>query len=598
MNLETSIAAVTWLATIAVIVARIRDRPVLCKLAAVVALAAASVFTVSAILRGDLATMLAAASATALAGAVLWTSWDLATRVQARAPEPALAELDAVGFAGAGMVGEDAARVWFRSPHAGVEHVVQLFDLQGELLARARVVPREETDGTTLVRVPDELSPRVSLSPGRTYFVRVASDAGFSTEARFHTAPCARDESPQRFSFAVLSCHQPYGDDGRISDGALELLRALPSACEARAVRRVLLLGDQIYADLPESMSLYNEDYFRQVGPEGVGSVFECTPAQVRRLWHQRHRMFWKFAEMQALQSRWATHLILDDHEIVDNFGSAEAHGAARWASVRAGALEAIYDYQGVRCVPRERGQRPPRLSHSFRYGPVLTFVADLRCERRVEGEVATLMGEAQFEALEAALREHDDAPIVIIALSVPVLHLPAWAVTAGVKLTGEGSDIDDRWSAPSARGQRTRLLTIAREWIAARPGRRMLLLGGDVHVGLLTRIRWPDGVAIYSLVSSAISNPHVRELEDVVRHLPTAPVSFEVGDDAVEGELVGRGELPYAGLNAGFVHVSPRGDGGWSVELEIVGTTQDQPGHATTLARFSVPEIASPSEP
>ncbi len=52
---------------------------------------------------------------------------------------------------------------------------------------------------------------------------------------------------------------------------------------------------------------------------------------------------------------------ILDDHEIVDNFGTPPEHSEPAFQNLRAGALDAFYDYQGARALQRQDGARRPR---------------------------------------------------------------------------------------------------------------------------------------------------------------------------------------------------------------------------------------------
>ncbi|MCA9714025.1 MAG: alkaline phosphatase D family protein, partial [Myxococcales bacterium] len=577
-------------ATLTLAVARARSLSVLTTLVAPTTTVCALVLTVAAALAGDASTAFVGVALAGLGAALTWVA--LRPMVPARPAEPelALAGTDALGFASAGMVTSDAARIWFRSPQRDAPHHVSLLNQGGELLARATVTPRAVADGTAVVRAPDDFDPAAPLEPDTTYFARVAAaDGRFSAEARFRTAP-RRDATTEPFSLLVLSCHQPFDADGRVRAGAMDLLRALPEACEARGVRRVLLLGDQVYADEPIRLSLFDDDYFTRVGPEGADDIFACTREQVRALWHQRHRMYWTPPAMQRLQAGWATHMILDDHELIDNFGSAEAHHRAPWTTVREGALDAVYDYQSARCLPPDGDARPRRFSHALRHGPVILYVADLRCDRRVDGDTATIMSDAQFAELEETLREHGDAPIAIIALSVPILHLPAWLVELGVTYTGEGSNIDDRWSAPNARAQRARLLTILHDWIAAQSGRRVVMVGGDVHVGAVTTLRWPDGITMHTLISSAMSNLQPPALREVAGSLPAAPIRVEVGEHELRGELLGGDGMPFTGLNAGFVHVRPNDAGALDVELELIGISDDAPGRPRTRIRVPVP--------
>jgi hypothetical protein len=45
----------------------------------------------------------------------------------------------------------------------------------------------------------------------------------------------------------------------------------------------------------------------------------------------------------------------------VDNFGTPPEHSEPAFQNLRAGALDAFYDYQGARALQRQDGARRPR---------------------------------------------------------------------------------------------------------------------------------------------------------------------------------------------------------------------------------------------
>ncbi|MCA9563094.1 MAG: hypothetical protein KC561_06375 [Myxococcales bacterium] len=200
-----------------------------------------------------------------------------------------------------------------------------------------------------------------------------------------------------------------------------------------------------------------------------------------------------------------------------------------------------------------------------------------------------TFLSEVQFAELEGALDHHKDLPIAVIALSVPLLHLPEWLGAVGAKLTAEGSDADDRWGTPRSSHQRDRLLELLHDWVNANPERQVVLVGGDVHVGLIVSIEWDDGTRIHSLASSAVSNLQPALIREVAERLPELPSEIDLDAGAtIRGRIEANDTLPFGGLYAGFIHFE-RKNGGWKVDLEVAGVRASQPGQLDSLVRLNI---------
>ena len=46
-----------------------------------------------------------------------------------------------------------------------------------------------------------------------------------------------------------------------------------------------VLMGDQMYADYPEKLSLFDEKFFRTIAPPGRASILECSREEIRALY-------------------------------------------------------------------------------------------------------------------------------------------------------------------------------------------------------------------------------------------------------------------------------------------------------------------------
>jgi alkaline phosphatase D len=502
-----------------------------------------------------------------------------------------------------GATGAREARFWGRSAASG-RHELSLFEQDGSEAGRGRAlatfgfdVADAASDGTWAVQYPGDDARAEPLEPATSYRFSVRHPAsGLELgEGSFETAPAGVDDTPQRFAIAVMSCHLPFDHDGALSDRACRLLEILPEALEQHGVKRVLMLGDQMYGDYPPSCSLFNPEYFARVAPPGRQSVLECSRDEVRHLYQQRHRIFWKHPAFSRLQARFPCHLIPDDHELIDNFGTAVDHSQPSWDNLRNGALDAVYDYQAARALAREHGQRPDAFYQSFEYGTVAGFLMDLRSERRAYEDRIEVCSEAQWRALDDFLARQADKHVLFLGLSVPLLHVPDWLATAGMVIADCDGDLADRWTNPKMAESRDRLLHTIHEHQSRHPGQRLVLLGGDVHVGAVSRFAWSDDARdTYQLIASALSNREGFLVRNLVELIPS--IGAVVGHDGnadFEGELLQPGSEctadggpfnPYGKLNVGLIEVERRSAQESTVRLMLLGCSDDGPAQAKVI--------------
>ena len=474
-----------------------------------------------------------------------------------------------------------SARIWGRSAGSGPHSIA----LRGENDAEERsrsiaIAGNSADDGTFAV----ELGPEDGLRPGKKYAFRVERDGELVGEGRFETAPEGVDDAPETFSFAVGSCHLPFGSNGKLHDPALRMLRVAEQALEEREVKRVLFVGDQMYADMPTGLSLFEDEHFRAVAPVGCTSIRECSTAQIRALYQERYRIFWNIDPLRHIYARWPCLPMLDDHEIVDNWGSAPFHLDPAWQRILAGAREAYRDYQDLRIHDRVPALPLPRsFDYGFDYGPVSCFVMDLRSERVATRAVCKPYSERQLDDLRRFLATRAEQPVVLIVLTVPMLNVPHF-ILRGVEriLGGENTDPGDRWGHTRMHEARDQLLLALRAHQREHPRQKVVLVGGDVHFGMASEIEWSDGSGrLYQLVSSPISNHQGALLENVAKVAPSLRVTFSRdGERYAVGRLLdaeGGSNNPFGNLNLGFVTIRRHG-AEHSVQLELISHDDSDP--------------------
>jgi alkaline phosphatase D len=470
-----------------------------------------------------------------------------------------------------GAVSDRRARLWLRTDAPG-PFTVELWDAGGEVRA-AEVADRRapEADGTMAFTLPDEVPALGRLAPATVHGFRiiVARTGAPVGEGRFETAPAAGARGS--FAFAFMSCHQPFRPDGTVHPEAARMLAALEPALEARGVKYVLYIGDQMYADAPRGSSLLRDDR--------EGPLLAASAADLRARYQARYRRFWAFPEIRRLQARWPSWCIWDDHEIVNDWGGRQAHQQPAWRRVFEGARGAFVDYQVSRTI--SAGASWPSAFHqAFVWGSAATFLLDLSSQRAADGHQARVYGDEQLTALAAFLREQQARPVVFLVLSVPLVYLPDGVVALGERLPRQRELFATRWNAAHNRRALDRLLGLLRAHQCTAPGQRLVLLSGDVHQGAAVALRWADGAHLYQFVSSPVTNAGRGWKERVAGWLSFSMRHVRHGAERVRVERLGGAgpgqRNPFNGLNVGVVSVEDRGARA-AVRLELV--THDEGG-------------------
>ena len=238
-----------------------------------------------------------------------------------------------------GAVSDRRARLWLRTEAPGPFTVEMWSSQAGARVASLADRRQPADDGTMAFTVPDDVPALGPVAPSAEhgYRITVSQTGDLVGEGRFETAPSeeARDSSGAgSFAFAFMSCHQPFLPDGSVHPDSARMLAALEPALEARGVKYVLLIGDQIYADAPKGRRLLRADSERPL----LGMSVE----DIRSRYQQRYRRFWAFPEIRRLQARWPAWCMWDDHEIADDWGGSASIGGRRGSAssrVRAGRL-------------------------------------------------------------------------------------------------------------------------------------------------------------------------------------------------------------------------------------------------------------------
>jgi len=513
-----------------------------------------------------------------------------------------LANHNVKNMVGVGMTGPDFVRLWMRTEVPGM-HELQIIKGKGSKSSKIMIPLENKSDNTTAITYPPTSEPK--LEPRTKYRFRVvrASDAKLVGEGSFETSPASDGDTPQKVVIGLVSCHQPFTDRGAISPQAKRMLSVLPRILKENDVKFVLPCGDQMYADDPGSLSLFNLKnpflmrhafHNQKVIPE---NIFKCNVDEVRRLYDLRYRMFWSMPAIREMYANYPCYPTMDDHEIKNGWGTDPKHSGDEFKNIKQGALDAYLDYQASSVLPpRALGMRKPGSFHyNFSYGNIGVFVMDLRSQRyNLAPRGRQMFSPAQFEDLRLFLQKNGNKKVLLIVTSVPVVFVPGLLARISRTVHIKEGNFVDHWSHPANVPARDKFLSMLHAHQQAHPSQRVALVCGDVHIGNAFGIHWQGGSKprLYQFTSSALTALETRTTQFLVEKGPrlvsgvTCPSTpFGGPCSATISHLPGvdeaRSNNPFVGLNFGLIEVQRLGDVA-NLKFKLVGYDPKEDRHVT----------------
>lgn len=507
---------------------------------------------------------------------------------------------------GVGKVGPHSARIWMRSQRPG-KHVLQVWPSgfpSKKQTAQVKVL-KKGNDNTCSILFPDDfpdLSPLLSLKKYR-YKVTSSPDDSLIGEGGFETAPAKPEETPKQFSIGVMSCHQPFDEtSGKLSEPSMRMLKLTKSIFRKYNAKFLLLTGDQIYSDHPKRYSLLDQHHTSTRLPYGKKHIVLWPSNKVRKAYQQRYREFFWMKDVKHFYANYPCYPILDDHEILDDWGSELIHTVPDkdldYSNLKTGSLQAYIDYQASRVIPSSN-TIPSSFHYSFEYGNVGVFMMDLRTQRSVKPR--RLYGPEQFSDLKKYLAQNSDKHVILIVTSVPVFHLPDWLTDVGASICGSEIDFPDHWSYKKNRPARDRFLRLIYNHQKGHPNQHLIIVSGDVHIGCAFGIRWQgnDEPILYQYTSSAISNKMSHMKVQASVDGPTyfdLSANLKIGGGVPEADVKllkaktgSRKNNPFGGLNLGIIDIET-GNTKSHVTLKLMGYTIDD--RSTAVEMFESKKI------
>lgn len=317
-----------------------------------------------------------------------------------------------------------------------------------------------------------------------------------TSEATFRTFP----SKSQKLSFLFGSCHYPgllwkKKHSDRIFGPMLEQTKVSRFGSKPRFS---LMVGDQIYADMLN----------RHI-PLGLADTYEE--------FQERYQNAFGTPNMRRLLQNLPTYMILDDHEIEDNWTQDRITDRNKRVLFNI-AIGAYMSYQWSHGPRNEEYER--RLFYDFDCGGFPFFVLDERTQRYKDDEPGLednhLLGRPSFDPVNEPtqmdhlcnwLEQHkdDEGPKFIVS---PTVFVPNSIETAGNEETHRrNKEKDDSW--PAFPTTRRRLL----QHIVNHHIQNVVFLSGDIHCSNVARIEFSgspeaESLKAYSVTSSAFYWP------------------------------------------------------------------------------------------
>jgi alkaline phosphatase D len=384
---------------------------------------------------------------------------------------------------------------------------------------------------TTFVQVVEDLQPYTTYG----YAIQGKDDAGVSRiligqdgldnplAYSFRTLSAG----PAPFSFGFYSCHLPYkksifgGTEITNMDMWDSFLATLQRNRKEGELAFVIGGGDLVYVDGVDSLNIWK--YLNQC----INERSDALPDKDAMLsWYRDiYRGYWGFPQITQVFSQFPIYMSLDDHEILDGWGSyflnetSEDEMDEIFPDWKKSALswkshQALLENMGECAIKvydeYEHSHNPDSdfLDYNFSTNGSAFYFLDGRSARDINRQSNRVLGREQLARFSAWLKALDPkiTPYVFVVSAVPLLHLHATLLNSknpSFDVADLEDDLRDAWEHKLHDMERKQMVELLFE--AAGRGLKVSILSGDVHGSAAFRLSRGNSI-IYQLTSSPIT--------------------------------------------------------------------------------------------
>mmetsp|Transcript_44594 Transcript_44594/g.129706 ORF Transcript_44594/g.129706 Transcript_44594/m.129706 type:complete len:500 (-) Transcript_44594:88-1587(-) len=356
------------------------------------------------------------------------------------------------------------------------------------------------------------------LAPSTQYHVTFHGGMAKVHEDKLKARGCvvrtfpAHDDIKQ-MRIVACSCDYPT----RLQDGDLNLWDHLSAECKSGRCDLMLHLGDQVYTwehgCMTSAMRVMDEGKMDHVTP----TVRDKMETMSRRKLQESYQRVWSLPGKASTLAHSSHLMIWSDNDVTNDFtilrkkdGSQEYD--ADFLSV---AMYVYRSYQralwdppaSLMTLEQVRAQPTVKEWHFHTYGPCGIFLIDSRGNRiqpngELYGGLPDLLCDEQRKAITDAFAS-PDLRCMILCSEIPFLGPDPSTIKETAKKL---AFLKDHWAHQIH--ELVWLMDQAFAWKAAVPGREVLLLGGDIHVGVESTVTDSQtGLTIRQLTAGPITN-------------------------------------------------------------------------------------------
>jgi len=428
-----------------------------------------------------------------------------------------------------GHATDHSIKIWVRGSGRWPVAFIDVLDADNQATSPTYMVETLESEFYTAVKEWEGLSAdqpyRVKVAFGKSK--KSADDERVRdayTEGRFRTFPKSAGQTG--FTFLLGSCNLHSTGFFEKPDQAWIQVSRLAKLNQARFM---IHGGDQIYADIPFRPGADFEHYRDKY----LDAWDNCTPTR-------------------KVLTELPHYMILDDHEIINNFDNDLTSGNIDYQGLPPGAVKASWVF------PHNHNPQSPlqgrHYHYDFSFGKVRFFALDCRFYR-YSGS-GQMIDPEQEAALIKWLSDHKK-DLKFIVTSIPFV-------------TEVKSPKTDKWCDKVYDGQRGRIL----QHLLDQGIEKVVFLTGDMHASLHSTLEVKDDAGRATTVHELMSSPINQITPDwtIERQFVPGPVSRKLAEGPIVTSRIEKASYFAKHSNVMAIEVDGAGD----VHYRMYRTTSD----------------------